>query len=353
MRVRIFNPIHDEGWRKLVEGHESSSIYQHPLYMEALARTYPHLEPFGFVIMDDNDNYTAGIPFFLVKSWLTGRRLVSLPFSSYSDPLIKSDEEFQFLFQEVLRFYSENHLDYIELKPLKGIGFIERNAILTASFDQKTHIMGLSQNLDALLKNLDRTNVRQKIARAEKDGIYVRDASTEEETLAFYAFLLKSRKRLGLPPQYLSFFLNLWRLLYPAGFLNLLCAEMNGSAIGFLLYLKFKNTIYAEYIASDYDKFALGVNQALFWTAIKQGVSKDYEFFDFGKSLNKNIGLLNFKRHWGAVENEAPTFYYPRSKSLSGEKQERYSYKLMTYLFKKMPEPLLKWSSRFLYKHMG
>jgi len=64
MRFRICNPIHDPDWRKLVEGHQSSSIYQHPLYMEALARTYPHLEPFGFVIMDGNDKYTAGIPFF-------------------------------------------------------------------------------------------------------------------------------------------------------------------------------------------------------------------------------------------------------------------------------------------------
>jgi lipid II:glycine glycyltransferase (peptidoglycan interpeptide bridge formation enzyme) len=120
-----------------------------------------------------------------------------------------------------------------------------------------------------------------------------------------------------------------------------------------LIYLKFKKIIYAEYIASDYDKFVLGVNQALFWTAIKQGVSKGYEFFDFGKSLKKNIGLLNFKRHWGAVENEAPTFYYPSSKSISLTKQERYSYKLMSYLYKIMPEPLLRWSSRFLYKHMG
>ena len=124
-------------------------------------------------------------------------------------------------------------------------------------------------------------------------------------------FLLKSRKRLGLPPQYFSFFLNLWRLLNPGGFLNLLCAEMNGSTIGFLLYLKFKKTIYAEYLASDYDRFALGVNQALFWTAIKQGVSKDYEFFDFGKSSKKNIGLLNFKRHWGGGGKRSPYVLLP------------------------------------------
>jgi len=138
MRVRTCNPIHDEGWRKFVEGHQLSSIYQHPLYMEALARTYPHLEPLAFVIMDDNDNYAAGIPFFLVKSWLTGRRLVSLPFSSYSDPLVKSDQEFQSLFKEVLRFNSENHLDYIKFKPLKGIGFIEGNTLLTANAHHRT-----------------------------------------------------------------------------------------------------------------------------------------------------------------------------------------------------------------------
>jgi len=353
MRVHICNPTAEERWGELVEEHPSSSVFQHPLYMEALAKTYAHLEPLGFILIDDHDHYVAGIPFFLVKSCLTGRRLVSLPFSSYSDPLVKTGEEFRLLFQEILRFCSKNHIRYMEFKPLNGIALFEGNPLIAPSYDQKTHVLELTQDQNTLQKKFDRTNVRQKISRAEKSGIVVRGATTERELRAFYQLLLKSRKRLGLPPQFYSFFLNMWRLLSPGGILNLLCAEINGSPIGFLLYFKFKKTVYAEYIASEEDRFPLGVNQALFWSAIKEGVSEGYDYFDFGKSGVHNLGLLSSKRRWGANERNAPTFYYPNSKKAVSPKQERFSYKLMSYLYKKMPDALSELSSRLLYRHLG
>ena len=353
MRTGTCNPITDDCWEKLVEDHPSSSVFQHPLYMEALARTYAHLEPLGFFLTDDQGHYAAGIQFFLVKSWLTGRRLVSLPFSSYSDPLVKTRDEFQLLFQEALRFFYKNHVRYMEFKLLNGMAFLEGDPLLGSCHDQKTHILELGRDPDALQKKFDRTNVRQKISRAEKSGIAVHSSTTEKELRAFYQLLLKARRRLGLPPQFYDLFLNMWRLLAPRGILNLLCAEMKGIPVGFLLYFKFKRTVYAEYIASEEDKFPLGVNQALFWSAIKQGVSEGYEYFDFGKSGVNNPGLLSAKSRWGAIEKDAPTYYFPNSKAGSSPKQERSSYKLMSYLYKKTPAALSEMSSKFLYKHMG
>lgn len=352
MHIGICNPITDPRWRQLVEDHPSSSVYQHPLYMKALAETYAHLEPLGFILTDDHGNVAAGIPFFLVKSWLTGSRLVSLPFSSYSDPLVRTQEEFQLLFQEVLRFYANNHVGYLEFKLLNGIEFFQRNPSFAPSCDQKTHILELSQDTVALQKRFDRTNVRQKISRAEKSGIIVRGATTEEELRAFYELLLKSRRRLGLPPQFFTFFVNLWRLLYPVGILSLLSAEMNGSRIGFLLFLKHKTKIFTEYIASEESMFPLGVNQALFWEAIKRGISGGYRLFDFGKSSTDNIGLLSAKGRWGAVERNAPTVFYPGSKK-SAAGHRGLPYKLVSRLYKRMPTAVSKMSSGFLYRHMG
>jgi CelD/BcsL family acetyltransferase involved in cellulose biosynthesis len=353
MQPVVCSPITDDRWKDLVEAHPASSVFQHPSYMEVLARTYKHLEPVGIVLKDEQGRYAAGIPFFLVRSWLTGRRLVSLPFSSYSDPLAGTKEEFQLLLDETLRFSSRNRIRYIEFKLLNGGGFLAENPLWGPCYDQKTHILELSQGAEALQRRFDRTNVRQKISRAQKSGITVRNSTTEEDLRAFYELLLKARKRLGLPPQFFEFFLNMWRLLAPPGIVHLLCADMQGKPVGFLLYFKFKKTISAEYIATEEDKFPLGVNQILFWSAISQGISEGYEFFDFGKSGINNPGLLSAKGRWGAAERDAPTFYFPGTKAGSSPKQDRSAYRLMSYLYRTMPAALSETTSRFLYRHMG
>jgi hypothetical protein len=352
MQIEILDPIEEKRWGDFVNGHPLSSIFQHPAYLKALAKTYAHLKPLAFVIIDNND-IKAGLPFFLIRSPLTGSRLVSLPFSSYSDPLVTTQAEFSLLIHEVLRFYAKNRIGYIELKILQGLTFLDSSGLFSPTFDQQTHIIDLRPGPNELFRKFDRTNVRQKINRAEKAGIEIRPIVAEEEMRAFYALLLKSRKRLGLPPQHFIFFLNIWRLLSPYGFIRVLRADLDGSAIGFLLYFKFRKTVYAEYIASNETMFPLGVNQSLFWAAIKDASAEGYDEFDFGKSFVNDIGLVSSKSRWGAQKVDAPTYRYPASTRRQGSKNRRLSYVLLSTMYKKLPISLSQLTSRFLYKHMG
>jgi serine/alanine adding enzyme len=353
MPNEIINPVVDHRWGGFIEGHPAGAIFQHPLYLGVLQRTYKHISPVCFIRTDASNEITAGMPFFMIRSKLTGNRLVSLPFASYSDPLVQSSPEFDSLLGDALSFFDKNALDYIEMKPIDGSCYLDSAEPLTPQRDQKTHILDLRPGREALYKNFDRTNIRQKISRAEKEGITVRPATSDRELHGFYSYLLRARKRLGLPPQYFGFFRKLWEALTPAGMMKMLRADLGGTPIGYLLYFKFKKKIYAEYIATDDSKFPLGVNQILFWSAIKEGIDEGFESFDFGKSYIDNSGLRAFKSRWGAAEIEAPTYFYPASRASASGKNNRRSYRILSSLYKKMPAPLALLSGRFLYRHMG
>jgi len=302
---------------------------------------------------DSEGQIKAGWPFFLVSSRLTGRRLVSLPFASYSDPLVASDTELRALIGEVLRFKEAHRIDYVELKTLHKARAIEASGSFAPCLDQKTHILDLRPGVDELRNKLHRTRVRRLLSRSEKHGIEVRRASSIEELCFFYTLLLKSRKRLGLPPQYFDFFLNIWRLLSPLGFVSMLRADLSGSPVGFLFYFKFKKIVSPEYLGTSYAHYPLGINQALCWAAIQEGAREGYEYFDFGKSYVNNPGLLSHKTGWGALEVDAPSFFYPASKAYLGFKNERLIYRVLSEVLKRMPLFLSKPAGKFLYRHMG
>ena len=53
-----------------------------------------------------------------VKSWLTGSRLVSLPFSDHCQPLADDPKELQSILEGLQDVAMKRRLKYIELRPL-------------------------------------------------------------------------------------------------------------------------------------------------------------------------------------------------------------------------------------------
>ena len=73
----------------LVERHPKASVFHTPAWLQALRWTYGD-EPVVFTTSPPTAELTNGVVFCRVKSWLTGRRLISLPFSDHCEPLCDS-----------------------------------------------------------------------------------------------------------------------------------------------------------------------------------------------------------------------------------------------------------------------
>ena len=79
MAVFCTNPLNDARWPEFLERHPDASIFHTRAWLEALYRTYGY-EPVAYTTSGPASDLTDAIVFCKVDSWLTGKRLVSLPF---------------------------------------------------------------------------------------------------------------------------------------------------------------------------------------------------------------------------------------------------------------------------------
>lgn len=354
MKVEIVSEKEEQAWDKMVEEHPFGSVFQTSFFKKVIAETFPQTKPYYLALVDQKGNMRGGMPIFLVRSWLTGTRLVSLPFVYYSDPLVQSTEEFALLFDKILDLYSAEKASYLEIKVRNSTGLLKRFEKLKPVFYHKTYWIDLTHGLDYVWQRLHKTAVQQRIQRSEREGIVVRSATSERDVLSFYTMLVKTRKRLGVPPQNYGFFRRIWQYLKPVRMADFLLAEMNGQAIGGTNIFAFKDTLYVGYIASKQEYWPLGVDQALFWKALQIAVRNSFRVYDIGKTSPFAQGLITYKKRWGAQELETPCFYYPRLKGVPSLNNERkLSYRIMTLMWQRLPDPVLRMAGRFAYRHLG
>lgn len=352
MRIHIIDPSSDSRWNDFVEKHPFGCIFHHSAWKEVLEKTFPQLKSFYFIAEDSDAFIRSAIPFFWVNSWITGSRLVSLPFSLYCDPLVETQEVFNLLINAVMEKQRQINAGFIVIRTR----FVERfftNMNFKQFIGYKNHTLSLTPSLETIKRSFHRSCVRQRINRAEQSNITLSRARSESDVKCFYELYCMTRKKIGLPPQPYRFYQNMWEILYPRNMLGILIAKYQDQPVSSLLFLKYKQRVHAEYMGTDDNFLDHSPNILLFWKAIQQAKAEGYRFFDFGGSAINNLDLITFKRRWGTVEEDISHYYFPSIKGLSSEVEESTKYKLLTKLSPKLPDRFFKWAGQVLYRHLG
>jgi hypothetical protein len=115
--VHRVNPLSDPRWDTLAAQHPKASAFHQRSWLEALQRTYGY-EPIVFTTSSPSAELKNGILFCHINSWLTGHRLVSLPFSDHCEPLCDSIEEMETLIHQSQDFVKARRWRYLELRPM-------------------------------------------------------------------------------------------------------------------------------------------------------------------------------------------------------------------------------------------
>jgi len=352
MKVKVINPSSDSRWDEYVEKHSLGCVFHHSAWKEVLNNTFPQLEPFYFVVENSDGAIKGGIPLFLVKSWITGTRLVSLPFSLYCDPLVDSQEEFQLLLDGILSKQRESGAGFIAIRTRLASDLF-RDTKLEQYIGYKNHTLSLDHTLKELKKSFHRTCVRQRISRGEKSNLGLVEASAENHVKVFYELHCMTRKKFGVPPQPYKFFKNMWDTLYPQKMLGILIATFNDKPVCSILFLKYKDRVHAEYMGTDDAFLKYSPNVFLFWRSIQKAKDEAYNYFDFGGSSIHSSELITFKRRWGTLEEDLSHFYFPAIRGLSTEFENTSRFSILSRVSRKMPARIFKWTGHLLYRHLG
>jgi len=346
------SPIEDVRWTELVNRHRDASLFHSKAWLTALRDTYNY-DPVVFTTTSSAEGPLAnGFVFCRVKSWLTGQRLVSLPFSDYCELLCRGDEDPNAFLAALEGEIRTRGWRYIELRPVLST---EKIGCSFKPFVTYTlHRLDLRPDLSRLFANFHKSSIQRKIRRSEREGLAYSESSCESLLEPFYRLLVLSRRRHCVPPQPRKWFRNLIECF--GSDLKIRIASKNGRAISAMLTIRHKDVMYYKYGGSDERFHRFGGMHFLYWQTIQDAKHAGLRVFDLGRTDMDQPGLITFKSRWGAPVS-AVTYYRI---ALSGNPAHVFepgtherSKRALKALFAYTPPKLLSGLGAVLYKHVG
>jgi hypothetical protein len=342
------DPLQDPRWEELLGRHPQASVFHTPGWLEALRRTYGY-ELFVVTTAAPGEEMRDGIVLCRVKSWLTGNRAVSLPFTDHCQPLVESSESLAALITALKKEQTRAKWKYIELRPLTADGPLNSRMSFGESAKFHFHTLDLRPNLDSLYGGLHKSCVQRKIQRAEQENLEYEEGRSESILAKFYHLLLLTRRRHQLPPQPLEWFRNLLDCVGDGATIHMVSKD--GQPVASILTLFYKQTLVYKYGCSDSRFHRLGGMPFLFWKAIQEGKRLGAREFDLGRSETHNPGLAAFKGHLGATCSTLTYFSHPPQVHLSTAPGRKM--KILKNTFGWLPDRLLITAGKLLYRHVG
>jgi hypothetical protein len=286
------------------------------------------------------------VVFCEVRSWLTGRRLVSLPFSDHCEPLLDDPRALHPVLLHGRRAVGEGRYRRVEIRPHSA------QAAEVAGFQAKggavLHRLDLSRPIDQLFRSFHKDCIQRKIRRAERENLVYEEGTSEEQLNDFYRLMTMTRRRHNLPPQPLRWFRAL-----AAAFgsnLKIRIVRKDGAAVASIITLSHRQTMVYKYGCSDASANKYGGTPMLFWQTIQEAKANGQIVLDMGRSDLGDPGLSVFKEHWGSVPTPLTYWRYPAETSRTRPAWQK---QLANRVIGGSPDRLLQFAGGVLYRHVG
>jgi len=342
------DPLGDPRWQALVDRHPNASVFHTSGWLEAVRRTYGY-KPVVFTTSSPTHELRSGLLFCRIRSWLAGRRMVSLPLSDSCEPLCDSDEF------EVLLHYLQSAFDHQDWKSLeirlfdghysseaKAAGFSIRDKHLL-------HRLSLQSVRSNLFESFHEDSLQHQVQGTERPGLVERIGKSERLLKDFYGLYLLNQQRQKVPPQPYKWFQNVVRCMDEC--LEIRTAYENDIPIASILTLRFRNTVYCRYGYANAQFNHLGSMPFLLLRAMREAKSNGATRFDLGRMELGNTELIAFKSRWASQPQTLTYWEFPGS--LADSVQSDWKAKVLKGVFSLMSDRMLTATGRFFYPYIG
>jgi Acetyltransferase (GNAT) domain len=350
-RVYIIDPLKDTRWNEFLARSSDASLFHSTEWLEALRGTYGY-EPVAYTTSGPGQPLKNGLPICRIESWLTGCRLVSLPFSDYCAPLVCGDYDLQLLLEALRTECEMKRWRYVEMRSLDSLEASDPSFRPIASYT--LHLLDLRPDLETLFNNLHKNSIQRKIKRAEREGLTYEEGYSEAALDAFYGLLAITRRRHRVPPQPRKWFRNLADCFGEA--LKIRLAFKDGKPVAGMLTIRYKETLVYKYGGSDTRFNSLGGMHLLYWRSIEDAKQCGLQVFDLGRSDAHQDGLITFKNRWGAAESRLTYCRFTAGDSaghIFDPATTTWRTRSAKRLFARIPIKVLSALGSILYKHIG
>jgi CelD/BcsL family acetyltransferase involved in cellulose biosynthesis len=282
-------------WTRFIASHSDATMFHHPAWSSLMAECYG-FQPLALVQTGQDGEVVAGLP-ILSRPAIGGQVMISLPFTDYCPPLLKSPKDAKRFTATLIRWRRRPGIRRLAihsgLPAMAGVHTMMRGV---------RHTLPLPASSDEIFRDLRQSSLPRAIRKAQREGVRTVVTNSHDALRPFYDLHVRTRQRLGVPVQPKGFFEILWRRVIEERLGFVVLAYLEDRPIAAAVFLAWNQHLIYKYGASDPHFWALRPNNLAMWTGIEWGCAHGFTELDFGRSDLENQGLREFKSRWGATE---------------------------------------------------
>ncbi|HWP59951.1 MAG TPA: FemAB family XrtA/PEP-CTERM system-associated protein [Candidatus Acidoferrales bacterium] len=301
----LFCQDFDPRWNDFVVSRAEGTFFHLLEWKDLLARRFGY-EPY-YLYVEQSGEIAGILPLFLVKSFLFGRSLVTLPLAVYGGPVARDGQAEQMLWDRAWELARRLGVRYVEIRgnPHRGGASLPGDA--SNRLEQKDLYVTFMREIDpdpaANLAQIPRKQ-RRMIRQGEKFGL--RSVMDDRRLADFYRVYAASVRHLGTPVYDYRYFEDLKATFKEK--CRILLVERQQKVVAGVLTFLFKDQVLPYYGGSLPESRDCAPNDFMYWELMRFGAAGGYRVFDFGRS-KRDTGSYHFKRHWGFTPRELPYLY--------------------------------------------
>jgi hypothetical protein len=344
LKIQIINPVTYHGWDEVLLTNNQSTFFHTSAWAKVLHESYNY-KPLYFTLIETS-KLKILLPVMEIKSFLTGSRGVSLPFTDFCQPIAENEKAFNETFKEVINYGRNANWKTINLRCCDS-----NLRTMTFPFETfLTHNLDLSKDEREVFSTF-RNSTKRNIKKAVKKGVQVYIKNTLASVKEYYKLHCITRKSHGLPPQPFYFFKKIYEHIISQGKGCVALAKYQEKFVAGAVFFHFENQAIYKYGASDPKYLNIRPNNLVMWEAIQWYCQNGVKTFNFGRTERQHKGLQQFKRGWGTTEEIVN--YYKYLLITDSFVKNSSMIKSSNSFFHNIPIPLLKFIGNQLYRHMG
>lgn len=282
----------DPTWAELTEASDSD-VFASPVWARVLRDGYG-FDVLARLVVDESGRAVAGMPLVEVDD-ARGKRVLSLPFSDFCDPIVTDASDWDYLMGAHSRDDRPLTVRFLHHRVGESEGWQEAGSYAW-------HRVDVTRSPDEMWDSL-RSSARRAIRKARSAGVEVMAATRPEELRAFFEMHLQVRKhKYGLLAQPYRFFEAIWEHFLGRGDGLLLLARAKGEIVGGTLNLKWRDSLYYKFNASSLTQLEVRPNDLLMWEGMVRAHEQGLAWVDLGVSDWDQEGLIRYKDKYATEE---------------------------------------------------
>ncbi len=288
-------------------GAHGATVFHHSGWLSALQ--HENRQPPVRLACEEPDGTLSGILPLMATRGLpvaggigTHRRLSSLPRTPVAGPIGTSDAVLQALVGSAMARARRCGLRLQLKQAARNLDGVLPG--LSGTPWRLSYVKPLPGDPDRLRFGNSRNHARVlwAVRKARREGLRVRDASSESDVRDWYRLYLEVSRWRGLPARSYRLFQSAWEGLRPGGFARLLLVHREQSGKDVLLagsmVLMLGDTAFYAFNGRRKDVLHLRPNDLLQWHAMRDATAAGYRWYDFGEVAEGDEGLARFKAKW-------------------------------------------------------